>query len=356
LSVPVTKLVDIIQLALNQYGIRFQLSQQQLVNFANMVQYIAFNKDLACFEEWGQVFLLGQDVFLETAGTYSEPVNSDIGLEVSGSTSGVVGKLMNYRTKNRLNKWIIEPPDGGPNFTLVAGETITVVGGSGATGVVCISQAFDVSRGPYRMPSDAAGNPPFRKLIGVTNVDDKQIFHVPPNNGFDGFDDYGLQLNNLPGRNQNFPFRLEKVREYYEISLVSSQPPTIDQTEEACGPGGTTINTSALRWIYYKNPPPIIEIEDDDKLVIPEEYRYEVLFMGISRLADTATYGDMGSVRQIIEPICERFWEDMRTQYQQFGRGSDWIGHGDNWDIYGLNATNGGTYSGRYLSTGNGWD
>lgn len=355
MSVPVTTLTDIIKLALNQYGIRFQVSQQQLVDFANTIQYIAYNQDLGYFEQWDQIFLFGQEVFLETDVTYTEPIDSDIGNDVSGSISGVIGKLMNFNTKNRLNKWIIEPPDGGPNFTLADSEILTIVGGSSATGVVCPGQSLEVSTGPYRMPSVAFGNPPFRKLIGVTNTNDKQIFHVPANNTFDGFDDYGYNLNTVPGRAQNVPFRLNNVREHLEMTLVTSTAPEITQTKEACGPGGTTLNTSNWRWIYFKNPPSITDISDETKLVIPEEYRYEILFKGITRLADTSTYGDMGSVREMIAPLCERFWEDMRTQYQQFGRGSDWVSHGDNWDIYGIGSTNGGDFNLRYGFNGSRW-
>ena len=354
MSAPVTTLSDIIKLAHNQYGIRFQINQQQLVSFANMIQYIAYNKDLACFEEWNQIFILGQDVFLQTDVTYATPTDDDIGATVTGNTVGTVGKLLNYRTLNRINKWIIEPPDGGTAITLPDDEILTI-SGSSATGVICSGQDFEVSTGPYRVPSDAAGNPPFRKFIGVSTVTDRQIFHVPPNNSYDGFTDYGLMLDNQPGRRQNIPYRIEKMRNSIEVSLVTSTAPQILQTEEHCGPGGTTLNTSKLRWMYYKNPPSITSISDNDKLVIPEEYRYEILFKGISRLADTSTYGDMGSIRDMINPLCERFWEDMRTTYQQFGRGSDWVSHGDNWDWYGLGSTSGGHYNDRFDSFNNCW-
>ena len=347
MSLPVTSLSDIIKLAHNQYGIRFQISQEQLVKFASTIQYIAYNKDLACFEEFNQIFVLGQDVYLETDTSYVEPTEADIGSIVSGSTLGAIGKLMNYRTQNRVNKWIIEPPDGGPNFVIPDSEVLTIAGSAG-TGVGCIGQENIVSNGPYRVPSAAAGNQPFRKFIGVSSVTDNQLFHVPPNDGFDGYDDYGLSLNSDTGRRQNIPYRIEKMRNSVEITLVSSNPPEIIQTEKGCGPGGATLNTSRLRWMYYKNPPPITSISDGDSLVIPEEYRYEILFKGISRLADTSTYGDMGSIRDMIDPLCARFWEDMRTQYQQFGRGSDWVSHGNNWDLYGLGSSSGGHYNERF--------
>jgi len=341
-----TTLQDIILLAHQQYGIRFQVSQDQLIRFANTVQYIAFNKDLNLFEEWGQVFKLGHDVYLET-GAYSAPIDSDIGNNVSGSVSGVIGALKNFRTQNGGSKWIIEPPNGGAAFSVTDGETLTIVGGSSATGVTVTDQDYAVSLGPYRMPSESAGNPPFRKFIGVTSVTDKQLFNVPQNNSFDGFDDYGLFTNNTPGRKQNIPFRLDYLANNPEIELVLSSPPEIDQTDEKFGTGGTTLNTSKLRWIYYRNPPEITAITDDDKLVIPEEYRYEVLYKGISKLADTATYGDAESVREIIEPLCSRFWEDIRVQFQQFGRNSDYVSHGDNFDIYGLGSSSGGSFFSR---------
>jgi len=308
MSAPVTSLSDIVILAHQQYGSRFQVNQQQLVNFCNMIQYIAYNKDLEYLMEWDQIFILGQDTFLETDTSYVAPIEADVLKDVTGTTSGVIGKLMNFNTENRVNRWIIEPPDGGPDFILTAGETLTIVGGSAATGVVCQNQDFEVSSGPYRVPTAAAGNPPFRKLYGITSLDDKQLFHIPPQSSFDGFDDYGQFLNDRPGRRSFFPYRKDIFNVTKQVTLITSSPPEILQTEETCGPGGTTLNTSKLRWVYWRNPPAITSITDEANLIIPEEYRYEILYKGISKLGDVATYGDYESVRQMIEPICERFW------------------------------------------------
>jgi len=357
MSAPVTTLQDVILLAHEEYGIRFQVSQAQLVKFANMVQHIAYNKDLAAFEEWGQVMKLGQDVWLNTDVTYTSPIEADIGKSVSGNTLGTFGTLLNFRTQNRLNKWIIEPPDGGTNITIPDGEILTIAGGSVATGVICDGQAFEVSKGPYRMPSVADGNPPYRKLIGITTVSDETIFHVPANSGYNGPDDYGLITDNEPGRRSFFPYRFDQVSEVQEITLVTSTALEILQTEKACGPSGTTLNTSRLRWAYYRNPPAIESIEDEANIVIPEEYRYEVLYKGISAFANTATYGDQGSVREMMIPICSKFWEDAQTQYQAFGRGSDWISHGDNIsDLSTLGDSSGGHNGDRYFGRGGNWN
>lgn len=334
MSPPVTTLQQIITLAHQQYGIRFQLSKQQLVDFANMIQYIAYNQDSDAFVVWDQMVVLGIDTLLETDPSYISPLDTDIGKDVSGSINGVKGTLINFETRNRANKWIIAPPDGTSDVIFADQEILTIVGGSPATGVAVNGQNFFVSSGPYRVPSMALGNPPFRKYIGITQTTDKQMFEVPPNNGFDGPDDYGLLLNSQPGRRQNFPFRYNIKKQ--EVQLVASTPPEITQTDELLGPGGTQLNTSKFRWIYWFNPPPILTINDEASVILPEEYRYEILYTGISRLADTATYGDSGSIRQLIEPLCKRFWEDMRDQYQQMGRGSDWVSHGDQWDWYGL--------------------
>lgn len=334
MSVPVTTLADIITLALKEYGIRFQVSQDQLVRFANMIQYIAFNKDSDAFVETGQIVKLGIDVFLETSGTYTAPIETDIGKNVSGATTGVVGTLINFETRNNVNKWVVAPPDGTSTVILLDTEVLTIVGGSAATGVVVTGQNFDVSSGPYRVPSAALGNPPFRKYIGITQVTDKQLFEVPPNNGFDGPDDYGLLLNSQPGRRQNFPFRYNMRKQ--EVRLVASTPPEITQTDMLLGPGATVLNTSDFRWFYYFNPPPILTISDEASVILPEEYRYEILYEGISLLADRATYGSDAGIRTMIEKLCERFWEDMRDQYQQAGRGSDYISHATTWDWYGL--------------------
>lgn len=324
MTAPVTTLRDIVLLAHQQYGIRFQLTQQQLVDFVNMIQFIAYNNDLAAFEEWDQIFYLGQDVFLEfDSGSYTAPSSTDLRKTVLGSVSGTVGTLMNYHTLNRRNIWIIEPPDGGTLISLTDGEILTISGGTSATGVVATGQSYLVSNGPYLVPSEEAGNPPFRKLIGVTQVTDQQFFGVPgidnPSNA-----DYGLALSVSPRtRNAYYPFRFDM--DAMEITLITSTRPEIIQTKETYGAGATTQNSSRLRWVYYRNPPTITSISDEAKLVLPERYRYEVLYKGISKLADTATFGDAESIRAMIVPICARFWEDMGTQYQGYGPGSDWI-------------------------------
>jgi len=329
LTVPVTSLADIVLLAHQQYGIRFQLTQQQLVDFVNMIQFIAYNQDMKAFENWDQRLVLGQDVFLETdSGSYTSPVASDIGKNVSGSVSGVIGKLLNYKTKNRIHQWIVEPPDGGGNdIAGIDGETLTIVTGTG-TGKAVTGQDYLVSLGPYPIPLAADGAMPFRKFIGITQLSDQQRFQLPPSSGFNGYDDYGYLLNGIPNsRHSNWPTVFDVFNR--EVTLKSTTRPTIDQTEETYGPSATTLNTSKLRWIYYINPPTITDISEEEKVILPEEYRYEVLFKGISRLADTATYGDSGSARALITPCCERFWEDMRLQYEAYGDTSDWISEGD---------------------------
>lgn len=334
-----TTLQDIITLAHQQYGIRFQLQPAQLVAFANMVQMIAYNQDMAAFEEWNQKLFFGQDVFGNSA-VYTSPVESDIGLQVQGTVSGLnLGTLINYKSQNRLHQWIIEPPDGGVALSLTAGETLTVTGGTGSM-VVAEGQDYKVSNGPYRAPRLSTGNPPFRKFIGITKVTDKQIYGVPAGSTLDNPFDYGLDLNYFSARKANVPFRWDENRK--EVTLVTNDTLEIEQSSMgAIAPA--TVNDSAYRWIYYRNPPVIDDIADESQVILPEEYRYEILYKGIEMLADTATYGNQGSVRQMIEPLCARFWEDKGVQFEAFGKANDWISHGDSWDIYGT-GHQGGNY------------
>jgi len=323
----VTTLQSIITLAHQQYGIRFQLTQKQLVAFSNMVQMIAYNQDMAAFEEWNQILYLGQDVF-GTNANYTEPVESDIGKVVSGSTSGVIGTLLNFKSVNRTHQWVVEPTDGGINFSLTAGETLTIVTGTGSL-AVAEGQDYLVSNGPYRYPRGTLGNPPFRKYIGITRITDKQIYGVPqPAPGTPPFD-YGLDLNSFPDRKLNVPARPDEARK--EVSLITNDTLEIEQTAlGAIAPA--TLNTSPYRWVYYRNPPSITDISQEGNLILPEEYRYEVLYQGIEILADKATYGGADTVRKLIRAHCERFWEDVGVQFQAFGKANDWISHGDTWD------------------------
>ena len=329
---PVTTLRTIVQLILKQYGSRFQVTVPQIVRFINEIQYIALNQDFCSRIEYDQTFFLGQDCFLETDSiTYTAPDFSDLGKIVEGSTLGSIGKLMNFQTENRINKWIIEPPDGGPNFVIPNFEVLTIPTGSPATGLVCKNQEYKVSSGPYHPPDvlDPTA-PPYRKLDMITLVTDRQLFGLPPNSSFDGLDDYGLFLNRRPG-SRNLGLAYRKNDETNEVTLQLSVPPEIKQTEETCGPGGTTLNTSDLRWFYWKNPPAIEDIDDEDKVILPQEYRYEILYEGASLMADRATFGNKGSIRQLIDQgLFERFWEDKRVQYQAYGSSvSDWISEGD---------------------------
>jgi hypothetical protein len=322
----VTTLQSLITLAHQQYGIRFQLTTNQLVAFANMIQMIAYNQDMAAFEEWNQKIYFGQDVFGNN-GSYTSPVESDIGKSVSGSTTGVIGTLMNYKSNNRLHQWIVEPTDGGGNFTLTAGETLSIVTGTGSM-VVAEGQEYLVSNGPYRAPRTTNGNPPFRKFIGVTKVTDKQIYGVPvSDSGTDPFD-YGMDLNSYNARKVNVPFRWDEERK--EVTLVTNDSLQIEQTAlGAVAPA--TLNDSPYRWVYYRNPPTITDISQEENLIIPEEYRYEVVYQGIEVLADKATYGNPQTVRQLLAGHCERFWEDKGVQFEAFGKANDWISHGDAW-------------------------
>ena len=228
---------------------------------------------------------------------------------------------------------------------MTAGETLTISGGSAATGVAVTGQDYKVSNGPYRMPDNRFGNPPFRKLVGVTSLTDAEVMGVPPSTAFNGFDDYGIFLSGGSGRSKFYPYRYNAEKQ--EIMLVSSNAPEITTTTGLYGASGTVINTSKLRWVYYVNPPPVTSISDESSIVLPERYRHEILYKGITLLANEATYGDAMTLRQIIEPLCERFWEDMRYQYQQYGRDSDYISEGDSWDYQRLgigNQHNSGIY------------
>ncbi|MCP3683426.1 MAG: hypothetical protein GY861_12130 [bacterium] len=319
----VTTLQSIITLAHQQYGIRFQLSSEQLVAFANMCQMIAYKQDLPAFEEWNQKLFLGQDVF-GTRTSYTSPLEADLGEVVSGSTSGAIGTLLNYKTENRINKWIIEPTDGAGNFTLTAGETLTIPTGSSASLVVAEGQDYLTSNGPYRAPRESEGNPAFRKFLGITKVTDQQIFNSKKYYETDSLD-YGLDLDSYSDRKMNVPYRWDENRK--EVTLTPPETLEILQTDlGATSPA--TINDSNYRWVYYINPPTITNISQEDRVILPEEYRYEILYKGIEILADNATYGSKGSVRDLLAPNCARFWEDKGVQYQAFGDASDWISEG----------------------------
>jgi len=301
-----------------------------------MIQMIAYNQDMAAFEEWNQKVYFGQDVFGNNT-PYTSAIESDIGKVVTGSTTATFGKLLNYKTNNRLHQWIIEPNDG-TTFALTAGETLTIVGGTGSM-VVSEGQSYKTSNGPYRAPRAATGNPPFRKFIGITRVTDRQIYGVPHSDSSSDLFDYGLDLNYFPDRKVNVPYRWNEIRK--EVTLITTDGPEITKTAVgATAPA--MLNDSDYRWVYYINPPTISAATDgDDVVILPEEYRYEVLYKGMSMLADTATYGDFASIREMIEPLCSRFWEDKGVQFQAFGKANDWISHGDSWDTYGSGRQNG---------------
>jgi hypothetical protein len=71
-----------------------------------------------------------------------------------------------------------------------------------------------------------------------------------------------------------------------------------------------TINGKAL---YYLRPETLKLFNDDDKVIVPDEWRWQVLVMPAAALCDTANY-DEKTPQSAIENFFKEWWEAMNAR------------------------------------------
>lgn len=292
---------------LNQ-ALRFKLSEAQIILLLNETHKLACDQNILTFQYWDNKLTTYQELLFDSAG-YVSAIASDVGLGVTGGTSGSTGTLISFDNTERI--WVIETSN-----SFQAGETITVDAGTG-TGALLTDDIFQQGHlGPYDWPT----SPPVRKMNGLSNVTDGQIFGrrvdtVLPdgsvnvdNQSFRTIDDYGLIFNQFNERNFYIPARVDQFAR--TITLISR--PGIGETP---------------RWIYYRQPETITDIlADDSKVLIPETYHTN----WVQALIESAQVTTKNQVftREHIEGHFAEWWETMKASYHPDGKNGNQINEG----------------------------
>jgi hypothetical protein len=283
-------LQEIQNLAMAEYGNRYQITPGQYLRYFNIVQALAFDKDLEAFKDFSNTLTILQQ-FNVDAFTVA-PVAGDVGKKVVGTSSGNEGTLRYYENSSARTIVAVDLDDEDAPFE--DGEAFTITAGTG-TGTFEASEAQETYKGPYDFPT----SPLCRKLVGLTKATDAQLFAVSPTTTGD---DYGFTDEYNP----------ERIWEKVRVSLF--------------GTGRTltfvdTPSTSAVyRWVYYIRPPVIagVTAADDANLRIPLEYHWQTFYQAVIALCDNATYGEKQPL-EVILPYLEPFWDALRTQSRPLG-------------------------------------
>lgn len=151
--------------------------------------------------------------------------------------------------------------------------------------------------GPYPWPSSAA-HPECRRLLGVTVLPDSALLANSPvpfgGAPSDSEIDYGLVMR--PGGERNRFVRIRNspvLREFHFLSTPSSD--------------------ADYRVVYYIRPRALRNINDDSRVLVPEEWQHHVLVLGATLLADAAIHGDKSGAYRLRDFLFP-FHEAMRTQ------------------------------------------
>ncbi len=284
-------LLEAKNLAIAEYGNRYQISPDQLLRYANIVQAMAFDKDLEAFKDFSNTLTILQQFNVATFSV--APAAADVGKSVL-SSGGATGTLRYFENSSVRKIIAVELTDADDPF--LDGETFTITTGTGA-GTFDSADAQETYKGPYTFPT----SPLVRKLLGITKATDAQLYAVPPTTTGD---DYGMVTGFNPERiwEKIRPSNFGAVRSITFIDTPST--------------------TAVYRWVFYIRAPVIASWTDDANFRIPLEYHWTAFYQAIIALCDNATYGDKQPLDAIL-PYLEPFWDAMRTQFTPMGGSYD---------------------------------
>lgn len=149
--------------------------------------------------------------------------------------------------------------------------------------------------------SFAALATPCRKLFGVTERTDAEIFNTD-NNSLSNDYDYGMNRDWTDSRSEYVPGRVD----------------TFGQTFTFIEDPGT--EATKWRWVYYRNSKDLTGTTDNTNLILPEQYHPQ-LINAACRIADYVTHQEAFGFRDI-EPYFVDFWSDVQQQTVPMGDGS----------------------------------
>lgn len=234
-------------------GTQNQLSPAQVTLVMDSVQKNVFQKNQQAFLVYDQELTILTELVLKT-GFYVSPISSDIGMTVLGDSSGATGTLVSYSDYS----WKLTDVVG----EFEADENVFVDGVGGVGSGFLETEDFEHGwRGPYEAP-DA---PPCRKIWGVTKRP-PHLFWVQylaqcgywySINGVWQTDDYRAFWGD-----RLYPFVTGNTFDLSNEFLFSFDPVVEDDPE------------TPYYWVYWKNPPTIAYLDQEDVLLIPEAYHF----------------------------------------------------------------------------------
>lgn len=293
---------------LNQ-SLRFKLNEAQITIILNETHKLACDQNVLAFQYWDNFLTTYQEILFDSVG-YTPADPTDIGKTAVGGSSGSTGIIISF--DNATFTWVIDT-----NSPFLEGEPITVTTGIGAGNLVSGDIYQQGYLGPYAFPA----SPPVRKMTGVSNVSDGQIFGEP----FNFVLPYGTeqQNNNLSLRTRDdygLIFSQYNQRNFYIPARIDNFAKTL-----------TLINRPALkitpRWVYFRAPEKITDIlNDDDKVLIPETYHMNWV-QCLIECAQVTTKNQMFT-REHVEGHFAEWWETLKQDWTPNGKDSNQVNEG----------------------------
>lgn len=292
---------------LNQ-ALRFKLNEAQITLLLNETHKLACDQNVLTFKYWDNYLTTYQELILVSAG-YTSVIASDIGKTVVGGSSGSTGTLISY--DNSTYTWVIDTTEA-----FEEGEAVTITAGVGAGDLVTGDIYQQGHLGPYDWPT----SPPVRKMNGVSNVSDGQIFgrtvdYILPdgsvnidNQSLRTIDDYGLIFNQYNDRYFYLPARID----VFARTLTLINRPGLEESP---------------RWVYFRQPETITDISaDDNKVLIPETFHTNWVQCLIE--AAQVTTKNQIFTREHVEGHFAEWWETMKQAFTPNGKDSNQINEG----------------------------
>lgn len=152
------------------------------------------------------------------------------------------------------------------------------------------------SKGPYAFPADC------RAILGITTLTDAQI--LASNTTTSDYSTYDFTAAT--------PWEQSFTGKTYNPGVNPSIFVTcrVDQIGRTFLFADAPNSESTYRIIYYRRTDDLVSVNDNDLVIVPEEWHDQVLVQGAIALCDRENYGT--DARSFLAPIFESFWDAMR--------------------------------------------
>ena len=153
-----------------------------------------------------------------------------------------------------------------------------------------------MSKGPYPFEDDC------RAILGITTLTDSQILSSTAT-----VSDYStMDFNAATPWEQAFNGKAYNPGVNPSIFVTCR----IDQIGRTFKFADYPSDSKTYRVVYYRRPFDLLTVNDNDKVIIPEEWHDQVLVQGAIAMCDRENYGT--DAKTFLIPILEPFWAAMR--------------------------------------------